>query len=72
MSLNQKKIVTVIDSQKSEISEKYDDYREDIIVAVSEIIQLEIQNKVSGFHIQQRINDILLKVSEKLNAKTLK
>lgn len=57
MPLNDKKIISIILDQCSEIEERCEGYREEIIDVISDVIEYERQHRVQGTNIQQKIND---------------
>ena len=57
MPLNDKKIISIMLEQCSEIGERCDGYREKIIEVISEIIEYERGHRVSATNIQKKINN---------------
>ncbi len=57
MPLNDKKIISIILEQCSEIEERCDGYREEILHVISDILEYERGHRVSAINIQQKIND---------------
>ena len=57
MPLNDKKIISIILEQCSDIEERCEGYREEIIDVISDIIEYERQHRVQGTNIQKKIND---------------
>lgn len=57
MPLNQKMIVSIIIEQMKDIDERCAGYRENILDAVTDILLLERQDRISHSNIQQKIND---------------
>ena len=57
MPLNDRKIISIILEQCTEIEERCDGYREEIIEVISEILEYERSHRVSATNIQKKIND---------------
>jgi len=57
LPLNDKKIVSIILEQCDGIEERCKDYREELIVVISDILEYERGHRVSGTHIQKKINE---------------
>jgi hypothetical protein len=57
MSLNRKMIAKIIIEQVNQIDERCSGYRDNISDAVTDILLLERQDKISHTNIQQKIND---------------
>ena len=57
MPLNDRKIIAIILEHGAEIEERCDGYREEIIDAISDILQYERAHLVSASNIQKKIND---------------
>jgi hypothetical protein len=57
MPLNDRKIISIILEQCSEIEERCEGYREEITDVITEIIEYERQHRVQGTNIQKKIND---------------
>lgn len=57
MPLNDRKIISIILEQCTEIEERCEGYREEIIEVISDILEYEHGHRVSATNIQQKIND---------------
>jgi hypothetical protein len=57
MPLNQRKIVEIIASKVKDIDERCPDYREELLLTLSDIIDLERRHQVAPTNIQQLIAD---------------
>ena len=57
MPLNDKKIISIILEQCSEVDERCNGYRELLIDVISEILEYERGHRVSATNIQKKIND---------------
>ncbi len=57
MPLNDRKIISIILDQSSEIEERCEGYREEIIGVITDIVEYERQHRVQGTNIQKKIND---------------
>ncbi len=57
MSLNDRKIVSIIFKECIQIDERCEGYRKEIFEVISDIIDYERQHRVQGTNIQQKIND---------------
>lgn len=57
MPLNDKKIISIILEQCSEIEERCDGYKAEIIEVISDILEYERGHRVSATNIQKKIND---------------
>ncbi len=57
MPLNDKKIISIILEQCSEIDERCDGYREEVLHVISDILEYERGHRVSAINIQKKIND---------------
>ena len=57
MPLNEQKIIRIIFNECESIEERYDGYRDDLVILIADIITDERQHRVQGTNIQQKIND---------------
>ena len=57
MPLNERKIISIILEQGTEIQDRCNGYREEIIEVVAEILEYERGHQVSATTIQKKIND---------------
>lgn len=57
MPLNERKIISIILEQCSELPERCNGYRAAVVDAIVDIIRAERQHRVAGTNIQQRITD---------------
>lgn len=57
MPLNERKIITIILDECSEIEERCEGYRKELVDVVTDIITAERQHRVQGTNIQQKVND---------------
>lgn len=57
MPLNDRKIISIILEQCSEIDERCNGYRDLLIDVISEILEYERGHRVSATNIQKKIND---------------
>jgi len=57
MPLNDKKIISIILEQCSEIDERCEGYRKEMIEVISDILECERNHRVSATNIQKKIND---------------
>ena len=57
MPLIPKKIVSIISDQCMNLEERYKGYREEILIAIADILELERQHRIRAINIQQKIND---------------
>ena len=57
MPLNDRKIISIILEQCSEIDERCSGYRDLLIDVISEILEYERGHRVSATNIQKKIND---------------
>ena len=57
MPLNDRKIISIIFKQCSEIEERCEGYRKEMTDVISEILELERSHRVSMTSIQKKIND---------------
>ena len=57
MPLNDKKIISIILEQCAEIDERCEDYREEVIDVITDILEYERGHRVSATNIQKKIND---------------
>ena len=57
MPLNDRKIISIIFKQCSEIEERCEGYRKEIIDVISDILEYERGHRVSQTSIQKKIND---------------
>ena len=57
MPLNDQKIISIILEECTKVEERCDDYREEIVEVVAEILQYERGHRVSATNIQKKIND---------------
>ena len=57
MPLNDKKIVSIILEQCTEIENRCEGYREEIIQVITDILEYERGHRVSATNIQKKIND---------------
>ena len=57
MPLNDRKIISIILAQCSEIEERCEGYREEIVDVISDILEYERGHRVSATNIQKKIND---------------
>ena len=57
MPLNEQKILRIIFNECESIEERYDGYRDDLVILIADIITDERQHRVQGTNIQQKIND---------------
>lgn len=57
MPLNSQKIISIILAQCSEIDDRCEGYREQIIDVISDIVEYERQHRVQATNIQKKIND---------------
>lgn len=57
MPLNHKMIASIIIEQVKELDERCSGYKENILDAVTDILLLERQDRISHSNIQQKIND---------------
>ncbi len=57
MPLNDKKIISIILEQCSEIEDRCNGYREEIIDVISDILEYERGHRVSATNIQKKINE---------------
>ena len=57
MPLNEQKIIRIIFNECESIEERYDRYRDDLVILIADIIADERQHRVQGTNIQQKIND---------------
>ena len=57
MPLNERKIVSIILEQSKRIPERCEGYREELVDAISDIIQAERLHNVQATNIQQRVTD---------------
>jgi hypothetical protein len=57
MPLNDRKIISIILEQCSDIEERCDGYQEEIIDVISDILEYERGHRVAATNIQKKIND---------------
>ena len=57
MPLNDKKIISIILEQCSEVEERCDGYRDEVVHVISDILEYERGHRVSAINIQKKIND---------------
>lgn len=57
MPLNDRKIISIILDQASEIEERCPGYRKELIAVIAEIIEHERGHRVSATNIQKKISD---------------
>lgn len=57
MPLNDRKIISIILEQCSDVEERCEGYREEIVDVISDIIEYERKHRVQGTNIQKKIND---------------
>lgn len=57
MPLNEKKIISIILQQSTDIEERCHGYKEEIIEVIAEILRYERGHRVSATNIQKKIND---------------
>lgn len=57
MPLNDRKIISIILEQCTEIEERCDGYRDEIIGVITDILEYERGHRVSATNIQKKIND---------------
>ena len=57
MPLNNKKIISIILEQCLYVEERCEDYREEIVEVISEILGYEREHLISATSIQKKIND---------------
>ena len=57
MPLNDRKIIGIILEQSTELEERCNGYREEIIEVIAEILAYERGHRVSRTNIQKKIND---------------
>ena len=57
MPLNDRKIVSIILEQCEGIEERCEDYKEEIIEVISDILEYERGHRVSATNIQKKINE---------------
>ena len=57
MPLNDKKIISIILQQCSEIDERCKGYREEVLHVISDILEYERGHRISAISIQKKIND---------------
>ena len=57
MPLNEQNIIRVIFNECESIEERYEGYKEDLVILIADIITDERQHRVQGTNIQQKIND---------------
>lgn len=57
MPLNNKKIISIILDQASEIDERCDGYKKELINAISDILLYEREHRISATSIQKKINE---------------
>ena len=57
MSLNDRKIVSIILEQCSELEERCEGYRDEMIAVLSDVIEYERRHRVEATNIQKKIND---------------
>jgi hypothetical protein len=57
MPLNDKKIISIILEQCADIEERCKGYREEIIEAITDILEYERGHRVSATNIQKKISD---------------
>ena len=57
MPLNQQIIIKIILDECESIEERCDEYKEELIEVISEILQYESTHRISRMDIQKKIND---------------
>lgn len=57
MPLNEKKIIAILLAETALIEERCEGYREELVNAVTDILEYERQHRVHGTNIQQKISD---------------
>ncbi len=57
MPLIQRKIVSIISGQCMNLDERCRGYRDEILDTITDILELERQNRIRSINIQQKIND---------------
>lgn len=57
MPLNERKIISIILEQASEIEERCPGYKKELIAVIAEIIEYERGHRVSATNIQKKISD---------------
>ncbi len=57
MPLNDRKIISIILAQSSQVPERCEGYREEIVEVISDILEYERQHRVQNTNIQKKIDD---------------
>ena len=57
MSLNERKVISIILDQRTGIEERCEGYRDEIVDVIADILQYERRHRVSHTNIQKQIND---------------
>lgn len=57
MPLNERKIISIIETECSEIAERCLGYRDELINVVADILMYEREHRVEATNIQKKIND---------------
>ena len=57
MSLNNQKIISIILEQCTEVEERCDGYKKEIVGVISDILEYERSHRVSATNIQKQINN---------------
>ena len=57
MPLNDRKVISIILEQCTEIEERCEGYREEVIEVISDVLKYERGHRISATNIQKKIND---------------
>ncbi|MDJ0275403.1 hypothetical protein QLH51_01095 [Sphingomonas sp. 2R-10] len=55
--MNDRKIISIILEEAQSLPERCDGYREEVVAAISDVLENERQHRVAGTNIQQKINE---------------